>query len=379
MSLGLGAYGGFSRGAADKWAAEIGLPTLSSPTAKPRKIMIAGTSVDAGYMTAYPSGNQQGYKCAPIRRLRDAIRARGFYAQDEFFAGTMGYTTASSFQSFDPRFANGAGWEYAGISGATWSILQNSTSTTPFTYTPDDQTQTFTVWVRSVSGTGSVTVTCGAATKTVSIQQTPTDFIAITLGESDGVTLGQNVYSVARVSGTVQVVACWARNSRLPAYQLLNCSASGGRMQHIANANDLARPFYFPEQILTAGDEYWIAMGPNDWRDNQTPVESLPAYRTNMEALLDHRAANGIKTRVIIPARTSIAAASIANQDLYNAAIREVAASRNTPVFDFKDRWGEHAEALANGYMNDDPDYFHPNWRGAEDEGQVYSVLTLAA
>ncbi|MBB3927807.1 lysophospholipase L1-like esterase [Sphingobium jiangsuense] len=379
MSLGLGAYGGFSRSAADRWAAGNGLPSLKYRLASPRKIMIAGTSIDAGYNTAFPSGNAQGYRCAPIRRLRDAIRARGFYAQDEFFAGTMGYTTASSFQSFDPRFQNGAGWEYNGFSGATWSILQNSTTTTPFTYTPDDATQTFTVWVRSVAGTGSVTVTCGAVTKTVSIQQTPTDFIAITLGESDGVTLGQNTYTVARASGTIQVVACWARNARLPAYQLLNCSASGGRMQHIANSADLARPFYFPEQILTAGDEYWIAMGPNDWRDNASPIESLPTYRTNMESVLDRRIANNIKTRVIIPARTSIAAASIANQDLYNAAIREVAASRGAPVFDFKDRWGEHADALAAGLMNPDPDYFHPIWRGAEDIGQVYAMLALAA
>ncbi|WP_284279054.1 SGNH/GDSL hydrolase family protein, partial [Sphingobium jiangsuense] len=68
-----------------------------------------------------------------------------------------------------------------------------------------------------------------------------------------------------------------------------------------------------------------------------------------------------------------------ANQDLYNAAIREVAASRGAPVFDFKDRWGEHADALAAGYMNPDPDYFHPNWRGAEDIGQVYAMLALAA
>ncbi|WP_284278888.1 SGNH/GDSL hydrolase family protein, partial [Sphingobium jiangsuense] len=68
-----------------------------------------------------------------------------------------------------------------------------------------------------------------------------------------------------------------------------------------------------------------------------------------------------------------------ANQDLYNAAIREVAASRGAPVFDFKDRWGEHADALAAGLMNPDPDYFHPIWRGAEDIGQVYAMLALAA
>ncbi|GLT02711.1 hypothetical protein GCM10007897_41330 [Sphingobium jiangsuense] len=64
---------------------------------------------------------------------------------------------------------------------------------------------------------------------------------------------------------------------------------------------------------------------------------------------------------------------------MYNAAIREVAASRGAPVFDFKDRWGEHADALAAGLMNPDPDYFHPIWRGAEDIGQVYAMLALAA
>lgn len=60
MSLGLGAYGGFSRGAADRWAAGNGLPSLKYRLKSPRKIMIAGTSIDAGYNTAFPSGNAQG-------------------------------------------------------------------------------------------------------------------------------------------------------------------------------------------------------------------------------------------------------------------------------------------------------------------------------
>jgi len=338
--------------------------------------MFHGDSTMAPYLTAYPSGNTGAYKNGAVRRMRDALIAAGHYAQDEFFQGTMGYTTAASFASFDTRMTLGAGWDFAAISAVNYGILQNSTTVNPWVFGPDTQCDTATVWFRSVTGTGSVSVAFGGITKTVDLQRPTPQFVSVTIGPSDGVVLGNNVVSVARVSGTIALCAEWARNSRLPAYQLLNASSSGAKAQHAVNSQDNGRPLYFPEQVLTAGDICIWQIGINDWKMGQ--LSDLATFKGMFEQWADRRIAHGIVPRLVLPVRSNAAGALIEDMDTYYEVMIASAKARNIAYLSMKDRWGEFNDADAAGFMVGGSDYYHPNWYGAQDMGLLHAAWALS-
>jgi len=372
--------GRFDRGGADRWARGAGLPLIGKRMPKPKRIMLQGDSIPTGYMSAYPSGNTAAQLTSPTAAMKRALIGAGFQVQDEFFEGTMGYTTAASFASFDPRVVFGAGWEFNGIVAANYGVLRNSTNQNECSFTPASQCDSATLIFRSHALTGSVSASLGSIVKTLSIPATY-GFYRIDFAPSDGVTLAVNVLKWNRQAsgGTVDLAAAYCWNSKLPSFQILNASASGARAMHIARGDDAGRSLFFPEQILSAGDECWWMVGPNDWRENALPAMS--EFKAYAEAWADRRLANGIVPRIILNARTALTAgtATIEHMDDYSAALREVAAARSISVHDVKDRWGEYADALAAGLMVGGTDYFHPNWAGAQDLGQFYAQIAMAA
>lgn len=360
----------------DKWARERGLPTSKYRSSKLRKIMLMGDSITVGYNTAYPTGNANAQLNSPVSVMKRALIGAGYQVQDEFFQGSMGYTTGSSFASFDRRVTLGAGWDFNAVTAANYGVLRNNSTTEPLFFAPRSQTNTCTVICRSSNIAGQATVSFGGVNKTLNIPAIY-GFYAVTIGEADGVTLGNNSASVARVNGTNDVAAIWCRDSRLPAFQLLNCSSSGARAQHIANGNDAGRSLFFPEQVLSAGDECWWMVAANDWRTNALPP--MAEFQAYAEAWADRRLANGIIPKIILGPRSALDVATVENMDAYSQALRNVAGARDIDVYDVKDRWGEFADANAEGLMVGGTDYFHPSYQGAQDLGQFYAQIALVA
>jgi len=370
----------FIKSAADRWATGIGLPTLSKKSVKPKKILFHGNSIGVGYNAAFPSGNAGGWANSPVSAMKRALIGAGYQVQDDFFQGTMGYTTAASFASFDTRVAIGASWEFNAIVAANYGTLRNSATQSTCTFTPTTPCDSATLIFRSHALVGLAQATLGGITKTLDIPATY-GFYRIDLGPSDGVVLGNNALQWNRRAsgGTVDLAAvrCW--NSKLPSFQLLNCSASGARAQHIANAQDAGRSLYFPEQVLSAGDEAWWMTVANDWRANALPAMS--EFRAFVDAWVQRRLDNGIVPRIIVDPRTSLEAgtATVADMDAYTATLQEVAAAKGVKYYEMKARWGEFAEASAAGLMVGGTDYFHPNWAGAQDLGLFMAQIALSA
>jgi len=63
----------------------------------------------------------------------------------------------------------------------------------------------------------------------------------------------------------------------------------------------------------------------------------------------------------------------------YDGAQASVASAEDVAIYSFGDRWGSYAEASARGLMAGSGDAFHANWFGAQDQGQFYTSLALAA
>lgn len=339
--------------------------------------MLMGNSIPTGYNAAYPSGNTAAQRSSPSSAMKRALIGAGYQVQDEFFQGTMGFDPASSFASFDPRFTLGDGWVWMGINAANYGVLQNTTTQNSCTFTPTTQCDSAKLVFRSHSAAGSASATFGGINKTLNIPDAR-GFYSINFAPADGVALGNNTLSWNRqASGgqvTLAAVHCW--NSRLPAFQILNASASGARAQHIANAADPGRPLYFPEQVLSAGDECWWMTIANDWRTNALPP--MAEFQGLTEGWVDRRLANGIIPKIILDPRSALDVATIENMDAYSQTLRTVAASRNIKIYDVRDRWGEYADANAAGLMVGGSDYFHPNYQGAQDLGQFYAQIALA-
>lgn len=366
----------FMNRAADNWAARVGLPLLNRRGSKIRRIMLMGDSTTVSYNAAYPGGNAGAQANSAVSAMKRALIGAGYQVQDEFFQGTMGFTTGSSFASYDPRITLGSGWDFNAVTAANYGVLRNNSTTNPLIFTPTTPTQTCTLIVRSSNIAGSVTLTYGGVTKTLTIPAVY-GFYSVTISATDGVALGNNIATIGRVSGTVDIASLHCYNAKLPAFQLLNNSSSGARAQHIANGTDAGRSLFFPEQLLTAGDECWWMIGPNDWRTSALPP--MADFKGYAEAWADRRIANGITPKIILGVRSSLEVATIANMDAYSAALREVAAARGIKVYDVRERWGEFADANAEGLMVGGTDYFHPNYQGAQDLGQFYASIALAA
>ncbi|GLT00141.1 hypothetical protein GCM10007897_15250 [Sphingobium jiangsuense] len=372
--------GAFNRGAVDRWAAGNGLPTLGKKSVKPKRILFHGNSIPVGYNAAYPTGNAGAWANSPISAMKRALIGAGYQVQDEFFEGTMGYTTAASFASFDTRLTIGAGWDFNGIIAANYGVLRNSTTQNSCTFTPTTPVDSATLIFRSHALVGLAQATLGAITKTLDIPATY-GFYRIDFAPSDGVVLGNNALQWNRRAsgGTVDLAAVYCWNSRLPSFQLLNASASGARAQHIANAQDAGRSLYFPELVLSAGDEAWWMTVANDWRANALPP--MNDFRGYAEAWVQRRLDNGIIPRIIVDPRTALTGgtATVTDMDAYTATLQEVAAAKGAKYYEMKDRWGEYADAAAAGLMVGGTDYFHPNWYGAQDMGQFLAQIALSA
>ena len=372
---------GFSSRAAARWARRQGLPGLSAPLARPRRIMLRGDSTGIGYMTAYPSGNAAAQRCGPSRRMRDALIAAGCYAQDEFVAGSGGYTSASGFMSFDPRISmTGSGWGYWAVTTAVFGTIRNNTDTTSiWTFAPDTQCDSciFTYARNNSRSTGEISF--GGVTKAFNQYNATAGFGSVTIGPADGVALGAHKADIRRTaaSGNVSIDSIWCYNSRLPGFQILNGSASGMKAQNLANSTAASASLYYPEQILAAGDECWWQIGVNDWKSS-APTD-LAVFQGYVQAWVDQCQSRGIVPRIILPIRSALTDTTVELMQAYDAAQIAVAQAKNVAVYSFGDRWGSYVEASARGMMADAGDAFHANWFGAQDQGQFYAQIALSA
>lgn len=371
---------GFSRGAADKWAAGIGLPVLSGPLARPRKIMLRSDSTGIGYLTGYPSGNAAAQRCGPSRRMRDALIAAGCYAQDEFLVGSGGYATAAGLLAFDPRVSmTGTGWAYWAVTTSVFGAIRNNTDTTSlWTFAPDTQCDTAVLYYAKDNSRSTGEMSFGGATKAFNQYSATAGWGSITIGPADGVVLGANKVDIRRTaaSGNVTADAIWCYNSKLPAYQILNGSASGMKAQNLANSSTLSSSLYFPEQVLSAGDECWWQIGINDWK-SASPTD-LTTFQAYVQAWVDRCQMFGIIPRIILPIRSALTDTTAELMAAYDAAQIAVAQAKNVAVYSFGDRWGSYAEASARGLMAA-TDPFHAGWFGGQDQGQFYAQIAMAA
>lgn len=85
MSLGLGAYGGFSRGATDRWAAAQRIDRIS---ANARRIINSAARPVAGQQPVHPHSEYRGYRRADMVHPGGISGARhiGYRLADEVLA-----------------------------------------------------------------------------------------------------------------------------------------------------------------------------------------------------------------------------------------------------------------------------------------------------
>lgn len=301
-------------------------------------ILCLGNSKTAGVTDVNGSAgdHQQSYP----KYLADALAARGIAASYRNFVAT-----AKLAASYNSQISAGAGWGASGntIGGPAW---YNNSTTNPLVWSPPGSIDTIDLYWMTASGYGTFTyaVDGGATTSVATAGASGIGHVTLS-----GLSAGAHTLTMARVSGTVRIIAAIGRLSTAPAIDVINAGWGGGISTEIA-ADDAAYRSLGGVRTL-APDLTILALDTNDYTPAYGPV-SLTTYRANIAAII---AAGQVSGSVIVSAEypSAITRQTLAIQQSYWAAAREVAVAAGCPWLDLPSWMGGSYEAAPSLYADD--------------------------
>ena len=162
-------------------------------------------------------------------------------------------------------------------------------------------------------------------------------------------------------------MAIEAYNSTVPSVQFTNGGAGGWVSGNFNQSGTYYNPINYLEQFAPKLTIYDI--GINDW---DTSV-SVATYKTNVQAIITAAKTVGDIILVTpIPSNPSFASIPNATQQLYVAALYQLAATNNVPLIDNFSRWQSYAVSNSVGFYYDS---LHGNALGYNDFANPISTL----
>lgn len=259
----------------------------------------------------------------------------------------------------DPRASAGAGWTLGDLSLGN-QMPTNSTTTNPYSFTPENDVNTIDVYYLASSGGGTFTVdTGGAALATIDASVASAGVTKATVA----VTRGHPTVNIKRVSGAVQIVGLDAYDNAAPAVSVWNMGWGGSMTSHWASADLPRQPINALQAV--APDLTIINLGINDANNSV----SATTFRANYEAIIAAARVSG-DVVMFVPAPSG---QFLENNAALYAVMRQMAVDLAIPLIDFPERFGTHDEA-ADFFI----DSTHPNYLGHADMAwAVFKMLSI--
>jgi lysophospholipase L1-like esterase len=341
-------------------------------------VLCVGDSTTEGYNGAYTNCVSNSW----VRRLADYLTISGIKAGWQNVMGDhMSNTQGQVISTIDTRVsALAGGW--ATLAGTLVPSLggnnfYNVTNTNAFTFTPSVQTDTLDLYYYDASGYDTINIKTGAGGIT-----TPTTGGTVIPGSSNSIkkatatyTLGSNVWTVQKANAsaaTLIVAGMVAYNSATPEIQLLNCGNGSQKTSYFLGTS----AYYDTLNVITTNSPFSsplavINLGINDWNSGTTPVAT---FQTQLSTLVAAYQAAGIECLLVVPVPSNSAAASVASQQAFQAAVATVAQTYGCAYIDMFRRWGSYAQSQPAGFMSDN---LHPTSVGYSDASMAIGQFFL--
>lgn len=331
------------------------------------KLLLLGDSTFAGSgangTAGYPVGSNSR-TLGPQHQLASMFRGVGYNVYTD---SCVGGQNAQAYYLWDTRFVAGAGWASGATSSATLATTfnrphHNNTTTNPLTFTPELDVDTFVVHyaIRTLAGSFTWALD-GGSTTPVSVQggANAVGSFTVTAGS-----VGEHTLSIARVSGSIYILAVQAYDSTRKGVDIIHSGGSGNSMSSLqASVNPWdALPFVnYLQPDLTV-----VNLAINNWILNV----DLNLFRTQLQTSIDYFKANDLNVIFVTGLPTQVdwvgpnGVIPLTKQLQYVDIIKDICKANSVVCLDSFNRFGSQEVALADGFYTD---YTHPNYSGYYD------------
>jgi lysophospholipase L1-like esterase len=203
------------------------------------------------------------------------------------------------------------------------NMLQCASGTTPLTFTPTNQVDTFEIYY-ATTGVGSTSMTAQIDALTGASQATLDLSPAASLQKATvTATLGTHTLNLARVSGTVFLIGIIAYNSAQKETTVINAGFSGSKIGDWVLNNGVfdpldVIPFLAPDLVL-------LMLTSNDW----VAGTNTTTYTANMQTMITACKSAGADVILFSGPASSTGSAAQATQDVYTAIVQGLATTNN--------------------------------------------------
>lgn len=331
------------------------------------KLLLLGDSTFAGSgangTAGYPAASNSR-ALGPQHQLATLFRGAGYNAYTD---SSIGGQNAQAYYLWDTRFSAGAGWSSGATTGATLATTfnrphYNNTTTNPLTFTPELDVDTFIVHYAVRTSAGSFTWSLdGGATTNVSVQAGANAVGSFTVTAGS---VGEHVLSLARVTGSIYILAIQAYNSTLKGIDILHSGGSGNNMSNLQAVTNPWDALPFVKHLQP--DLTIVNLAINNWILNV----DLNLFRTQLQTSINYFKANNIDVIFVTGLPTQVdwvgpnGVISLAKQLQYVDTIKDACKANSIVCLDSFNRFGTQEKAFAEGFYTD---YTHPNYSGYYD------------
>lgn len=328
------------------------------------RLLVIGDSTEAGSgangTAGYPAGSNSR-TVGPMYQLADLFRGAGYSAYTD---SCVGGQNAQAYYLWDTRFVAGDGWATGATTSATLATTfsrphHNNTTTNPLTFTPDLDVDTIIVHyvIRTLAGSFTWSLDGGTANN-VSVQGAANAVGTVTVSAGS---VGAHTLSLARVSGSIYILAVEAYDSTKTGVNIIQMGGSGlnmSNLQAVANPWDALNFVNYLQPDLVV-----INLVINNWILNV----NLDTYKGYIQNIITFLAANQIPVVFVTGYPTQVdwvgpnGVIPLAMQQSYVTALKQVCDANSAVYLDSFARFGSQEDAIANGFYTD---YTHPNKHG---------------
>lgn len=327
------------------------------------RILCVGDSTTYGYYGDATRLHMNGLTAQAAKmagRLGTDINGNSIVGGWQNIVGSGGLTTANLITN-DTRFAvNTTDWTNA-LSAIGGTAYRSTSGGNSFSFTPNVSVDVFDVWYIQNSTAGSMSLDIDGGTASVfSCNNAVTSLVKRTINASS---IGTHTLNIKWSSGQfVAVVAIEARNRAQYEVSFLNAGWPGSTAVSWATGAAAWQSVQAPSYMLPDG--IVLSLGINDWGTST----GVSAYTTALQTLITaYRAVSDVI--LITPYPSAITSGiSLATQQTYVDAMKELAISNNLPLIDLFGIWQSYEVQNSLGY------YFnaqHPTGLGFNDAASL--------
>lgn len=258
---------------------------------------------------------------------------------------------------FDSRMTLGS-WTQTVYPGGSTTItslggnmLRCASGTTPLTFTPPNQVDTFEIYYATAGAAASMTAQIDALT---GASLANIDFSPAAALQKVTVTaaLGNHTLNLARVSGTVSIIGIIAYNSAVKETTVINAGFSGSKIGDWVLSNGVFDPINVINLIKP--DLVLLMLTSNDW----VAGTNTTTYTANMQSMITACNSAGADVILFSGPASSTASATQATQDTYTSIVQSLATSNGLRFLSMTTQIGDWT---TNNAFGREFDALHPN------------------